>query len=121
MALTSMAGRSGWWKTVPKGGGLTLGVAPGLAVVAALEAGATRGPGAALGLTHDPGLAAIRGAIIPAPNLAGSPAPSQLKVNHVPVGPGPAPINQSQDPVLESPDPVQPSASPSHAPRAALR
>lgn len=86
MVLTSTGGKFAWWRTVLADVGLTLAVAPDLAVVVAPAAGEAEAAGAQR-VAPDPtrGLvpAAIRDGIIPAPGLRESLAPSQENANHV--------------------------------------
>lgn len=131
MVLTSTGGKFAWWRTALADVGLTLAVAPDLAVVVAPAAGEAEATGAgAQRVAPDPtqGLvpAAIRDDIIPAPGLRESLAPSQENANHV---------LALADLVLDPTDPTNPnlvhtlanlglappSTSPSLVQRAALR
>lgn len=128
MVLTSTGGKFAWWRTVLADVGLTLAVAPDLAVVVAPAAGEAEATGAgAQRVAPDPtrGLvpAAIRDGIIPAPGLRESLAPSQENANHV---------LALADLVLDPTNPnlvhalanlglAPPSTSPSLVQRAALR
>lgn len=120
-----MEGRFDWWRTDLADEGPTRAVALDLVAADALEAGAT-GAGAQ-GAAQDliPGLVpvATRDAIIPAPGLEGSLAPSQETASLVlaTAGLDLDLTNPNLVHALANLGPVQPSGNPSPAPKAVLR